>query len=136
MGFHRFHAVEEGRLGQPSRAGLGLTANFSVFNKADDAAVALTVAQVAGGFIAQTGVLTADRIFTTPTAALLLAEWPEMDVGDSYSFVVSCNQVGAFDIILAGGTDVTLAAGAGNLASQASRTYVLVKTSATTMDLF
>ena len=135
MPFGRVLFSADSNLGQPLRAGDGFVANVLIKENAADAALVLTVADVAGGFVTQTTTLTADRIFTTPTAALLAADFPTMDVGDSFVFVVSSAQTGAFDIILAGGTGVTLK-GAGNVGLQSSRTFVLVKTAAATFDLY
>lgn len=126
-----------GKLPHPLAAGDGFVANPGVTENAADAALILTTAQLSGGFITQTTTLTADRIFTTPTAALIAAEFgfDEMGTGDAFTFVVSSAQTGAFDIIVAGGVGVTLQ-GAGNVGLQASRTFVLVKTAAATFDLF
>lgn len=130
MGFIRTMVSGDGRLPHPMRAGDGLAANFQVYENAADAILTLTTAILSGGKIAQTTTLTADRIFTTDTAENLVAAFPEMDVGDAFSFVVSNGQTGAFDIILAGGTGVTLK-GAGNVGLQCSRVFTLVCTNNT-----
>lgn len=135
MGFNRVSVSPDGKLKQPLRAGDGFIANVSVHENAADANLTLTAAILSGGMVSQTTTLTADRTFTTETAVNLTTEWPEMDVGDSYVFCVSSAQTGAFDVILAGGTGITLK-GAGNVGLQSSRMFALVKTSATTYDLF
>jgi hypothetical protein len=135
MGFKRALVSDTGKLPQPLRAGDGFIANPSVHDIAADAAAVLTTAQLSGGFITNTTTLTADRAVTTPTAALIAAEFPSMDVGDSFPFFVANRQAGAFDLIVAGGTGVTLK-GAGNVVQQAGCMFVLVKTAAATFDLY
>lgn len=138
MGFHRVHAVEEGKIGQPSRAGLGFTANVAPTSFAAETDETITTAQLGGGAILQGTTLTSDVIYTLPTAALIVAEWPEMDVGDAYTFYVGNNQAAAFDVVIAVGVGIT-AIGANNTLSvppQASRMFTLVKTAAATFDLF
>lgn len=133
--FGRVGFSADSKLPQPLRAGDGFVANVGVTENAADAALIFTTAQLSGGFITQTTTLTADRTFTTPTAALIDAEFPTMDVTDSFVFCVSSAQTGAFDVILAGGTGVTVQ-GSGNVGLQSSRMFVLVKTGTATYDLF
>ena len=138
MGFHRVHADEGGRLGQPSRAGLGFTANVAPTNFNTQTDETLTVAQIGGGAILQGLTLTSDVTYTLPTAALVVAEWPEMDVGDAYTFYVANNQAAAFDVIIEVGAGMTAIGTNNNLnvAPQASKMFTLVKTAAATFDLF
>lgn len=91
---------------QPMRAGDGLLGNIRIETISADAAATLTVAQIAGGMVQFTG-FTAGRNITTPTAALILAANPGMDVGDSFSFIVSITP--AFAGTWVAGTGVTLA---------------------------
>ena len=92
----------------------------------------ISVNQILGGIARFTGAAGAVT-YTTPTAALLLAAMPAMDIGDTYVFMVS--NTAAQAATLAGGTDVT--AVAGNLVVNAtSKMFVLEKTSATTMNLY
>jgi len=135
MPFNRPIVSPTGKLPQPMRSGAGMLANFAVYENAADAILTLTAAIIAGGKISQTTTLTADRIFTTDTAVNLAAANPGMEIGDAYSFVISSAQVGAFDIIVAGGVGVTLQ-GAGNVGLQCSRTFTLVKTAAAAFDLW
>lgn len=113
----------------PMRAGDGLLGNLNITSVATDAAVTMTVAQMAGGLVQYTG-FTAGRAITTPTAALILAANPGMDVGDSFSFIVSV--VPAFAGTWTAGTGVTLAGRATTPASSWSIVTV-TKTSATTV---
>ena len=135
MGFQRPLTSATGKLLQPLQPGDGFLANVKVHAKSDDAAATLTVQQVAGGFIHQAGTLTAGRILTTPTAALLAAGLPEMEIGDSFAFLVTNGNAGAFAITLAGGADVTLV-GSGAVPQFGSRIFVLVKTAAEEFDLY
>lgn len=138
MGFHRVHAVEEGRLGQPSRAGLGFTANVAPTNFNTETDETITTAQLGGGAIVQGLTLTSDVTYTLPTAALIVAEYPEMDVGDAYTFYVANNQAAAFDVIIAVGAGITAVGTNNNLtiAPQAGKMFTLVKTAAATFDLY
>ena len=125
MLFKRFLATDQAGLPQVSRQGLGIPANISITTVSADANATLTVAQMAGGCIQYTG-FTAGRTLTTPTAALILAACPDMDIGDSFTFAVSC--VAAFAGTWAAGTGVTLAGRATTPASSYSL-IVVTKTS-------
>ena len=126
MGFIRA-MVNDGGLSRKARAGDFSTANPVITTIAADAAATLTAAQMAGGVIQFTG-FTAGRVITTPTAALIIAAFPEMDIGDSLELEVSC--VAAYAGTWAAGTTVTLAGRATTPASSWSKIYV-TKTSAT-----
>jgi len=137
--FHRVKIEQKtNRMPQLSRAGVGLTANFAINNRAAETDQTLTVGHVSGGLIHQGTTLTSDVIYTLPTAALLAAAYTGMDVGDAYSFVVNNSQVGAFDVTIAVGVGITKV-GANNTLSvppQSSRIFTLVKTAAATFNLF
>ena len=138
MGFQRPEVSPDGKLLQPMRVGAGLLANFSIDNRAAETDQTLTVSNISGGLIHQGVTLTSDVTYTLPTAALLAAAFPTMDIGDAYSFVVNNSQVGAFDVVIAVGTGIT-AVGANNTLSvppQSSRIFTLVKTAAATFDLY
>lgn len=138
MGFHRVHATEEGRMGQPSRSGTGVTANVIVKDYAAETDETVTMPELSGGVLQQGTTLTSDVVYTLPTSLLVEAEWPEMDVGDAYSFYVTNAQAAAFDVVIAIGVGMTKK-GANNTLStppQATRMYTIVKTSNTTHDLY
>jgi len=138
MGFKRVLLSDDGKLPGPMRAGDGLLANFIMKAYAAETDATLDITDVAGGHIFQGTTLTSDVVYTLPTAAIILAAFASMDVGDSYSIVVTNSQVGAFDVTIAVGTGIT-AVGANNTLSvppQSSRIFTLVKTAATTMDLY
>lgn len=138
MGFTRVLISGDSKMPHPMRAGDGLVSNFRIKAYAAEADATLTVTDVAGGLIFQGTTLTSDVVYTLPTAALLAAAFPEMDIGDAYSFIVTNSQVGAFDVVIAVGTDIT-AVGANNTLSvppQSSRVFTLVKTAAATFDLY
>lgn len=113
-----------------SSVGTGLFANLAITSKTTDANHTLTVAEMAGGAVYYSA-LSAGRTVTTPTAALILAAASDMDVGDTFTFVVSIQD--AFAITWAAGTDVTLLGRATTPASSNSL-IVVEKTSATTVN--
>lgn len=138
MGFVRTQVDDGSRIAAPSRAGVGFLANVIPKAFAAETDETLTMAEIAGGLIIQGTTLTSDVVYTLPTAALIVAEWPEMDVGDAYSFYVGNAQAAAFDVVIAVGVGIT-AVGANNSLSvppQASRMFTLVKTAAATYDLY
>ena len=127
--FTRFLTAPGTNIPAVSRAGEGLMANLNPTIVATDAAVTMTVAQMAGGMV-QYSSFSAGRVITTPTAALILAAAPDMDIGDSFSFIVSV--VPAFAGTWAAGTGVTLVGRATTPASSWSIVTV-TKLSATTV---
>ena len=138
MGFKRVLLSGDGRIPQPMRAGDGLLANFVPTNFNAEADATLTVSQLAGGLIQQGLTLTSAVVYTLPTAALIAAAFPEMDIGDAYSIEVVNAQAAAFDTTLAVGVGIT-AIGTNNalsVAPKSSRIFTLVKTAAATFDLY
>lgn len=136
MGFNRAALYTAGKMPQPSRVGDGLVGNVLPANVT--ATATLTVAQVSGGLVSHGVTLGAAATYTLPTAAALLAAWPDMDIGDAFTFVVTNAQAAAFLVIVAVGAGIT-AVGANNslsVVAQSSRAFTLVKTSSTTMDLY
>ena len=126
------------RIPAPMRAGDGFAANVAPTSFAAETDETITLAQLSGAHLVQGTTLTSDVVYTLPTAALIAAEAPEMDIGDAYSFYVGNNQAGAFDVVIAVDTGIT-AVGANNTLSvppQAGRLFVLVKTAAATYDLY
>lgn len=113
-----------------SGVGTGLFANLKVHESTLNADHTMTVDMMAGGAINYIS-LSAGRTVTTPTAALILAAATDMDVGDSFSFVVSIQD--AFAITWAAGTGVTLAGRATTPASSFSIVTV-TKLSSTTVE--
>ena len=111
------------------RQGAGEVSNLSVSTVATDAAVTMTVDQMAGGAIVYSG-FTAGRVITTPTAALILAAATDMDIGDSFSFTVSITP--AFAGTWSAGVGVTLA-GRATVPASSSSYVVVTKTSSTTV---
>ena len=138
MGFKRALVSDTAKLPQPIRAGDGFVSNVGIKVFAAEADATLLTAEIAGGLVLQGTTLTSDVVYTLPTAALVLAEFESMDIGDAFSFFVTNSQAGAFDVVIAVGTDIT-AIGANNSLSvppQTTRLFTLIKTSATTMDLY
>jgi len=138
MSFKRVLVQSDAGIPQPLRAGDGWVANVNPVNNTTDAAVALTVDNITGGLIQQGVTLTAARIWTLPTAAAILAAYPTMDIGDAFTFVVGNVQSAAFNITIAVGVGIT-AVGANNslvITPPNTKTFTLVKTSSTTMNLY
>lgn len=119
-----------GGLAEVSRQGAGVLDQIDWQVIATDAPLTLTVAQISSGGV-QFSSFSAGRAVTTPTAALILAAAPDMDIGDSFSFYVSC--VAAFAATWTAGTGVTLAGRATTPASSWSIVTVK-KLSATTVE--
>lgn len=138
MGFVRTDVDQGGRLAAPMRVGVGFLANVSPTNFNTESDETLTVAEIGGGAILQGLTLTSDVVYTLPTSVLIEAEWPEMDIGDAYTFYVANNQAAAFDVIIAEGAGTTVIGTNNNLtvAPQSSKMFTLVKTSDTTHDLY
>lgn len=138
MGFLRTDVDQGGRLAAPIRAGAGFVANVSPKNYNTESDETITIAELSGGAILQGLTLTSDVTYTLPTAALIAAEWPEMDVGDSYTFYVANNQAAAFDVIIGEGVGNTKVGTNNNLtvAPQSSKMFTLTKTAAATYDLY
>ena len=100
------------------------------YTNAATGASTITATMLAGGiYIVAIG---SAVTHTTDTAVNLLAANPDMSVGDSAAVIVSNPTASA--LTLAGGTGVT-ASGTLTVAAGASRTFLLTKTSATTMTL-
>ena len=129
MLFKRVMATDRSGLPQIGRQGQGLLGNIDITSKTTDANHTITVAEMSGGMIYYSA-LSAGRTVTTPTAALILAAAPDMDIGDSFSFIVSIQD--AFAITWAAGTDVTLVGRATTPASSFSIVTV-TKLTATTV---
>jgi len=115
-----------------AQAGDGLLSMAKVNTVATAGNLTITTEAILGGVARFTGAAGAVT-YTTPTAALLLAALPDMDIGDTYMFIISNTAAQAATI--AGGAGVT--AVAGNLVVNATaKHFVLEKTSATTMNLY
>lgn len=132
MGFVRALVQHTGGLSRAARGGDGVTTIPAIITVATAGNLTIGLDAILGGIARFTGAA-AGVTYTTPTAAVLLAAMPTMDIGDSYMFRLVNTAAQAATI--AGGAGVT--AIAGNLVVNAtSKLFVLVKTSATTMDLF
>jgi hypothetical protein len=116
----------------PMRAGDGFLGNPVVTEKTTNADHTITVAEMSTGVLYYSA-LSAGRAVTTPTAALILAAAPDMDVGDSFVFLVSIQD--AFAITWVAGSGVTLA-GRTTTPASSSTWIVVTKTSDTTVTWF
>lgn len=129
--FNRVLTAASTNLPAPSRQGMGFVGtHLDPLYIATDAAITLTVADIARGAIMFTG-FSAGRNITTPTAAAILAAAPEMDIGDSFMFLVSIQD--AFAGTWVAGTGVTLQGYPTTVASGKSL-IVVKKLSATTVE--
>lgn len=139
MGFLRVSASADGKLKQPLRAGAGFIANVAPVNiTTASGTVNITVQQISGGAILQDTFLTGSTTYILPDAVDVLAEWPEMDIGDAFTFWLCNNQTATFTLFLNQSATITKA-GAGTslqLAAGAGRMITLVKESETTMIFF
>jgi hypothetical protein len=96
-----------------------------------DANVTLTSAQVTGSGFIQFTAWTASRAVTTPTAAQIIADNAEMDIGDT--FVVLMSVVPAFAATFTAGTGVTLA-GRTTVPASSSAFIMITRTGAATVE--
>ena len=139
MGFVRVPVDDGSRITAPSRAGTGIVANIIPFNYDTESDETILISELAGGSIHQGLTLTTDVTYTLPTAAIILAEWPEMDIGDAFSFNVTNASVAAANyVIIDVGVGISFVGTNNNGAVEpkTGRLFTLVKTSATTMDLY
>lgn len=116
----------------PMRMGDGFLGNPNIAYKTTDADHTLTVAEMSGGLVYYSA-LSLGRAVTTPTAALILAAAPDMDIGDSFVFLVSIQD--AFAITWVAGVGVTLL-GRPTTPASSSTWIVVTKTSETTVNWF
>jgi len=135
MPFLRTKVSYNGRLEQPLSSGDGFVGNPAPYSKSSDADQILTPDIVGGGFVIQVGTLTAKRALTFPAAVDLLASFPSMNVGDTFPFVLSNGNTANFNVWIANGTGMTKA-GLAEVAYHSSRTFLIEKTSETTVVLY
>ena len=134
MSFVRPIIQDASGLMRNARAGDGhvVGAGISITAVTADANDTLTAAKVAAGAVAYTG-FTAGRNITADTAANYLAAFPNMDIGDAVGVHVAITTAFAGTLVTA--TGVTLKGRATIVANGSSMIYI-VKTSATTVDLW
>lgn len=121
----------KGGIEQEARAGDGFLANPRYVLNTAAGAQTISLNQILGGVAAFSGAA-GGVTYTTDTAANILAAMPEMDIGDTYVFMIS--NTAAQVATIAGGVGVTAS---GNLTVNAtSNMFVLEKTAATTMNLY
>lgn len=129
MGFLRSKVLDK-QMARPARVGDGWLAHVRRALKTD-AAITLDVADVLGGFIS--GPASVARNYQLPTAANLIAAMPEMDVGDTFAFILCSTGAGAITVTT--NTGITLS---GNVTAAAggSRWFVVEKTGAATLNVY
>lgn len=138
MGFNRVLVSKAGILPLPSRTGVGFISNVLPKNFNTESDETITMSELSGGSILQGLTLTSDVVYDLPTSVEVEAEWPEMDLGDAYTFYVGNNQAAAFDVVIAVGAGMTAIGTNNNLsiAPQSGKMFTIVKTSNTTHDLY
>lgn len=102
----------------PAGVGAGFLANMNIQEITADANATITVAQMQAGGVNYTG-FSVGRNITTPTHTLITATFPEMNIGDSISFLVSIQDAFAGTWV-AGDANVVLAGRATTPASSFS----------------
>lgn len=123
--------VFEGGMPRKARGGDGFMMFPRKTSRTTDANSTITVPAILGGLYVRSGTNT-NRTDTTATAAAILAEMTEMNVGSVYMFMVA-NQT-ANTLVIAGGTDVT-ASGNLSVLTLTTKWFLLTKASETTMTL-
>lgn len=118
-------------LSRQARAGDGWLAQVQPTTMSTDSNQTITVPAILGGLWVRSGTNT-NRTDTTATAAAILAALPDMDIGDTYLFMVA--NTTANPIVVAGGTNVT-ASGNLTVATLTTKFFLLTKTSATEMTM-
>jgi len=103
--FDRVMVRDAGGLARAAVPGEGFFGNTRSVDYATDAAYTLTVNDISGGCFRITGI-TANRNFTTPTAAQITAAAPNMSPGDSFNFMVSV--IPSFNPTWVANTGITL----------------------------
>jgi len=124
--------VVQGAMERSARCGDGWLAYIRRTDNSTDSNTTITTAMILGGLYSRSGTNTS-RTDTTDTAANILAAMPDMNIGDTYMFMVA-NLTGTNAVTIAGGTGVTAS---GNLSVLALTTkwFMLTKTSATAMTM-
>lgn len=132
MPFIRTFVSNGGGLPRPARPGDGFISFLAPVIIATDAAVTLTSAQVTGSGLIQFTGWTATRAITTPTAAQILADNAEMDIGDSFVLMISI--VPAFAATFTAGTGVTLAGRTAGIPAATAAHVVITRTGAAAVE--
>lgn len=98
-----------------------------------DAASVITAAAIVGGFYKRSG-QTAGRIDTTDTGVNIDAADNDLDIGESFSMIVS-NQAAQI-LTIAGGVGVTITSAKTTVPASASGVLIFTKTGAGTYNLY
>jgi hypothetical protein len=130
MGFSRAQ-LRSGGLVKDGRPGDGLVAHLSEFTQNADSNQVISVSAINAGLYIRGG-MTAGRTDTTDTAAAIIAANPDMDINDSFVWLVSVTV--AFALTLGAGAGVTLL-GNSSVAANGFRMYVVTRTGAATVSI-
>jgi len=129
MPFLRAQA-RSGGLVKDGRPGDGWFAHPQAALQTADSNQTISVDAVAGGLYVRSG-LTAGRSDTTPTAAQILAAFPDMDIGDA--FLVAVSNLSGQTLTILAGAGVTVV-GQSTVLLNTMRFYMFVRTGAATFD--
>lgn len=124
-------AVWENGLARKSRVGDGTLMNLFRTNQATNSDQVISGAAILGGLYTRSGTNT-NRTDTTITGTALAALMPNMDIGDTYTFIVG--NLTANTLVIAGGVDVT-ASGNLSVLTLTTKMFLLEKTGATTFTM-
>jgi hypothetical protein len=136
MGMNTVMVKDRGGMVRESVAGDGFMNNVTVSNNTTDTDYTITVADIAGGVYQRSGTNTS-RTETLPTNALLIAAFPNWDIGQTMQFQVA-NATATNPTTIAvgtGGTGGTLV-GVGTVPVNSSRTVYIKRTAATTYNAY
>lgn len=123
--------VYEKGIARVARVGDGTGMHLARTVNSAAGAQTISVPQILGGLAVFTGAA-GGVAYTTDTAANILAAMPDMDIGDTFSFILS--NTAAQVATIGGGAGVTAS---GNLTVNANfRIFVLERTGAATMNLY
>lgn len=130
MTFERALISKEG-IPTLSRVGIGWLAMPKRSNQTTDSNQTIWYGAILGGLYTRSGTNT-NRTDTTATAVDILAAMPDMDIGDTFMFMVG--NLTANTLVIAGGVGVT-ASGNLSVLTLSTKWFMLEKTSATTMNM-
>lgn len=131
MGFMR-SMVREAGVEREAKQGEGMLAHVKWGLVTTAGNLTLTVPQVLGGIAAFSGAAGAVA-YTLPLATDLIAAMPNMDIGDTYTFIISNSA--AQNATITTNTGITLS-GNGAVVNAGFKILVLEKTSSTTMNCY
>lgn len=122
--------IRDGGLSRDARSGDGYFGAPRIGTNANAGNQTITISQIAGGVALFTGAAGAVA-YTTPTAAQIIAAFPELDIGDTMTFKLT--NTAAQTATITAGTDITLAGF--TTVNAATRECIIERTAATTVKI-